>query len=162
LQRKINMNLTEGQQAPEFSGTTQDGKSINLSDYASNKSVVLYFYPEDDTPGCTIQANEFTNLINEFDASGSVVIGLSADNCDSHLRFIEKFGIKYNLIADTSKTICNLYRTWGECEWNGTRYMGIKRSTFVIDKTGKLHKAMYDVKAKGHAQEILGIVKKLP
>ncbi|MFT5504504.1 MAG: peroxiredoxin Q/BCP [Gammaproteobacteria bacterium] len=156
------MNLTEGQQAPEFSGTTQDGKSINLSDYASTKNVVLYFYPKDDTPGCTIEANEFTNLISEFEASGTIIIGVSADSVDSHIQFIEKFGIKFNLFADTSKTICDQYGAWGECEWNGKHYMGIKRSTFVIDKSGALHKAMYDVKAKGHAQEILDIVKKLP
>jgi peroxiredoxin len=122
---------------------------------------VLYFYPKDDTPGCTIEANEFTALIDEFTAADTVVLGVSKDSCVKHQKFIGKHGLKVELLADTEGTLCELYGVWGLRKFMGREYMGIGRSTFVIDKQGKLVEVNYKVKARGHAQAILEIVRAL-
>lgn len=153
--------LEKNQPAPVFTTVDQHGNSVSLADFHGKQSVVLYFYPKDDTPGCTIEANEFTALAAEFDAAGAKILGVSADSCSDHIAFINKFELKIDLLADTSKEICDLYQTWGEQEWQGKKYMGINRATFIIDKQGMLAEVFYDVKAKGHAQAMLDIVKKL-
>ena len=153
--------LEKNQVAPSFSTANQSDEKINLSDYKDNKHVVLYFYPKDDTPGCTIEANQFTELAGEFAAADTVVLGVSKDGCDSHQAFIDKFGLKLDLLADTSGELCNSYGVWQEKEKNGIKKMGIFRSTFVINKDGMLAEAIYGVTADGHAQEMLEKVRSL-
>ena len=153
--------LEPNQPAPDFTSVNQDGENISLSQYRGKKNVVLYFYPKDDTPGCTIEANEFTALIEEFDAADTVVLGVSKDTCEKHQKFINKYNLKVELLADTGGELCDLYGTWGERKFMGRKYMGIGRSTFVIDKQGKLAEVNYKVKAKGHAQMILELVQGL-
>ena len=153
--------LEVNQQAPEFSAVNQDGETVTLEQFRGKKNVVLYFYPKDDTPGCTVEANEFTALIDEFAAADTVVLGVSKDTCAKHQKFISKHGLKVELLADTEGELCELYGTWGLRKFMGREYMGIGRSTFVIDKKGKLVEVNYKVKAKGHAEAILEIVKEL-
>jgi len=147
--------------APSFSSPNQHGETVSLTDFAGKQHVVLYFYPKDDTPGCTIEANEFTALAAEFAAHNAVVIGVSKDDCGSHQAFIDKFGLKVELLADTSGEVCAAYGVWQEKEKNGGKKMGIVRSTFVIDKQGTLVEALYQVDPNGHAQAMLDVVKQL-
>jgi len=153
--------LEVNQAAPEFSAINQDGDTVTLSQFAGKQNVVLYFYPKDDTPGCTVEANEFTALIDDFAAADAVVLGVSKDTCAKHQKFISKHGLKVELLADTEGELCELYGVWGLRKFMGREYMGIGRSTFVIDKKGRLVEVNYKVKAKGHAQAILEIVRGL-
>ena len=153
--------LEKNQAAPAFSTPNQNNEIINLSDYRGRKNVVLYFYPKDDTPGCTIQANQFTALASEFSKVDTVVLGVSKDSCQSHQAFIDKFGLKVDLLADTSGELCDAYDVWREKEKNGVKKMGIVRSTFVIDKEGMLVDALYGVTAEGHAKEVLDKVSRI-
>jgi len=153
--------LEINQPAPAFSTPNQHNDLINLSDFKGNKNVVLYFYPKDDTPGCTIEANEFTALASEFAKFDTVVIGVSKDSCESHQAFIDKFGLKLDLLADTSGDLCEAYGVWQEKEKNGVKKMGIVRSTFVINKEGLLVDLIYGVTAEGHALTMLEKVKTL-
>jgi peroxiredoxin Q/BCP len=153
--------LEVNQTAPAFSAINQDEETISLDRFRGKKNVVLYFYPKDDTPGCTVEANEFTALIDDFAAADTVVLGVSKDSCAKHQKFIAKHGLKVELLADTEGELCELYGVWGERKFMGRTYMGIGRSTFVIDKQGKLIEVNYKVKAKGHAQAILEIVRSL-
>ena len=153
--------LEINQTAPEFNAVNQDGKTVSLSDYRGKNNVVLYFYPKDDTPGCTTEANEFTALIDDFASADTVVLGVSKDSCEKHQKFISKHDLKVELLADTEGELCELYHTWGEKQFMGKQFMGILRSTFVIDKQGKLVEVNYKVRAKGHAQAILELVQGL-
>jgi peroxiredoxin len=153
--------LEKNQAAPAFSSLNQDNEPISLADYRGSKHVVLYFYPRDDTPGCTIEANQFTELASEFAAADAVVLGVSRDSCKSHQAFIDKFGIKVDLLADTSGKLCDAYGVWQEKEKGGVKKMGIVRSTFVINKDGVLVEALYNVAADGHAREMLELVRGL-
>jgi peroxiredoxin len=153
--------LTKKQTAPSFSVPNQNNETVCLSDYTGNKNVVLYFYPKDDTPGCTIEANQFTALASEFAKVDTVVIGVSKDSCESHQAFIDKFGLAVDLLSDTTGELCEAYGVWQEKEKNGVKKMGIVRSTFLINKEGILVEALYGVTADGHAQEILDKVKQL-
>lgn len=150
--------LEINQTAPDFTTTNQDDETVSLSQFKGKKHVVLYFYPKDDTPGCTVEANEFTALISEFAAADAVVLGVSKDSCEKHRKFITKHDLKVNLLADTSGEVCEKYGIWGERQFMGKKYMGIARSTFVIDKKGVLVEVNYKVKAKGHAQQILDLI----
>ena len=153
--------LHANQPAPAFCSPNQHGETVSLVDFAGKKHVVLYFYPKDDTPGCTIEANEFTALAKEFAAHDAVVIGVSKDDCNSHQAFINKFGLKVDLLADTSGEVCAAYGVWQEKEKNGVKKMGIVRSTFIINKNGLLAAALYKVDPPGHAQAMLDAVKQL-
>ncbi|MDX1348297.1 MAG: peroxiredoxin [Thiomicrorhabdus chilensis] len=153
--------LHSNQPAPDFSALNQHQQTVTSSDFIGHKNVVLYFYPKDDTPGCTIEANEFTQMANEFAAADTVVLGVSKDSCASHQTFIDKFSLQVELLADTSGELCEAYGVWQEKEKNGIKKMGIVRSTFIIDKQGKLVEALYGVKPEGHAQAILEKVKTL-
>jgi len=153
--------LEKQQKAPLFSSKNQLNQLVNLSDYAGKKNIVLYFYPKDDTPGCTIEANDFTRLAEEFSKYDTVVIGVSKDSCESHVDFINKYGLKVDLLADTSSELCENYGVWREREKNGVKSMAILRSTFIIDKQGKLVDVAYGVTHEGHAQEVLEKVKSL-
>lgn len=147
--------LEQGQSAPTFKQPNQNNEMISLDDFLGDKNVVLYFYPKDDTPGCTIEANDFTGFVEDFAAANTAVLGVSKDGCDSHQHFIEKFGIRFDLLADTEGSLCNDYGVWQEKEKNGEKKMGIVRSTFIIDKSGKLAYVEYGVNPQGHAQAML-------
>ena len=153
--------LEKNQTAPAFSAPNQHNEMISLSDHKGNKNVVLYFYPKDDTPGCTIEANQFTELASEFAKADTVVLGVSKDSCESHQAFIDKFGLEVELLADTAGELCDTYGVWQEKEKKGVKNMGIARSTFVINKEGELVNAIYGVTADGHAQEMLEKVRQL-
>jgi peroxiredoxin Q/BCP len=153
--------LEKNQAAPAFSAANQHKETISLSDYRDSKNVVLYFYPKDDTPGCTIEANQFTELASEFARVDTVVLGVSKDSCESHQAFIDKFGLEVDLLADTSGELCDAYGVWQEKEKGGVKKMGIVRSTFVINKAGELVEVMYGVAADGHAREMLEKVRGL-
>lgn len=153
--------LEKQQYAPMFRSRNQNNQMVSLTDYAGEKNIVLYFYPKDDTPGCTIEANDFTGLVEEFAKLDTVVIGVSKDTCASHTDFINKFGLKVELLADTSGDLCQNYGVWREREKNGVKSMAILRSTFIIDKNGVLADVMYGVTPEGHAQEVLEKVNNL-
>ncbi|MDH5392945.1 MAG: peroxiredoxin [Gammaproteobacteria bacterium] len=151
--------LTINQAAPSFTTTDQNHNSVSLSDFSENKNVILYFYPKDDTSGCTIEANQFTAMKDQFDQLDCVILGVSKDDAESHCAFIDKFDLKLTLLADTSGTLCNDYGVWQDKGKDGITKMGIVRSTFVINKKGLLIYAQYAVTADGHAQEILNVIK---
>lgn len=153
--------LEANQPAPTFSSINQNGSPVSLSDYRNKNNIVLYFYPKDDTPGCTIEANQFTELASKFANNDTVILGVSKDSCDSHQRFIDKFGLKLDLLADTSGELCDSYGVWQEKEKNGVKKMGIVRSTFIIDKNGVIVDAEYGVTAEGHALAVLEKIKRL-
>jgi peroxiredoxin len=153
--------LEKNQIAPEFRVPDQGNNVINLSEYKNNKNVVLYFYPKDDTPGCTIEARQFTGLANEFSGLDTVIIGVSKDSCESHQAFIEKYGLNVILLADTTGELCEIYGVWQQKEKNGEKKMGIVRSTFIINKEGVLQDVMYAVNADGHARQVLEKIKQL-
>jgi peroxiredoxin Q/BCP len=153
--------LEINQTAPDFTTTNQDDEAVSLSQFKGKQHVVLYFYPKDDTPGCTVEANEFTALVSEFSAVDAVVLGVSKDSGEKHRKFIAKRDLKIELLADTSGEVCEKYGTWGERQFMGKKYMGIARSTFVIDKSGVLVEVNYKVKAKGHAQKMLDFIRTL-
>jgi len=153
--------LKPGQAAPEFNSVDQRNQAVKLSDYKGRNNVVLYFYPKDDTPGCTIEANDFTRLASDFAAHDTTIIGVSRDSCESHRAFIDKFGLMVELLADTNGEVCEAYGVWQEKEKNGVKNMGIVRSTFVIDKNGVLVEAIYGVDPNGHAEAMLAVVNDL-
>lgn len=153
--------LEKNQEAPFFRAINQDNQMIYLSDYTGDKNVVLYFYPKDDTPGCTIEANDFTALADQFAEADTVVIGVSRDDCASHRAFISKYGLNVQLIADVGGSLCNSYGVWQEVEKEGVKKWKIVRSTFIIGKDGNLIEAMYGVNHEGHAQEVLDMIKAL-
>lgn len=153
--------LEKKQLAPEFKALDQSDNMVNLADFSNNSNVVLYFYPKDDTPGCTMEARQFTALATEFSELDTVVIGVSKDTCESHRAFIDKYDLNVKLLADTTGELCKSYGVWQEKEKNGEKKMGIVRSTFVINKDGVLEEVMYGVNADGHAQEILEKIKQI-
>ena len=153
--------IKNNQQAPSFSSPNQDNKVVSLSDFKGKNHVVLYFYPKDDTPGCTIEANDFTKLAKEFADLHTVVIGVSKDSCESHQAFIKKYGLNVELLSDTSGELCESYGVWQEKEKQGVKKMGIVRSTFIINNEGVVEEAMYGVSADGHAQQVLDKIRNL-
>jgi len=153
--------LQAQQPAPIFSSKNQNNDTVNLADFKGKKNVVLYFYPKDDTPGCTIEANDFTRLASEFAKLDTVVIGVSKDSCSSHTDFIKKYDLKVDLLADIEGELCESYGVWREREKNGVKSMAVLRSTFIIDKQGNLADVIYGVNHEGHAQEILEKIKTL-
>jgi thioredoxin-dependent peroxiredoxin len=146
--------VEEGTPAPDFELATDDGRRIRLSELRG-RPVVLYFYPRDDTPGCTTQACEFRDSYARFQERGAVVLGVSPDDEASHARFKSKYSLPFALLADPGHKVADEYGVWGEREYAGRKYMGIQRSTFVIDAKGRVTKAMYGVKPQGHAEKVL-------
>ena len=146
--------LREGDKAPLFNGLDQDGNKISLTDY-KGKKVVLYFYPEDNTPTCTIESCNLRDNITPLTKKGFVVVGVSANDEKSHKKFATKFNLPFPLLADTDKKAINAYGVWGDKSLFGHKYKGIIRTTFVIDEKGKIEKIFNKVKSKNHAQQIL-------
>lgn len=153
--------LQPGDQAPVFCLPNADMKRVSFEELIGQRNFVIYFYPKDDTPGCTIEALEFTDLQSEFDAAETEVIGISRDSCSSHGAFRDKFGLSIQLLSDTDGEACEAYDVWREKEARGEKRMGIVRSTFVVDKAGVIRHALYDVKPKGHAAVLLEMVRAL-
>ena len=145
--------LTEGDTAPNFTAIIQNGETIELSDFIG-KRVIIYFYPKDNTPGCTAEAKNLNENLEELMGKGFVVIGVSPDSEASHQRFIEKYGLKFNLVSDPDKKILEQYDAWGEKKLYGRIYMGVLRKTFIIDHDGKIEKIIEKVKTKDHTNQI--------
>jgi peroxiredoxin Q/BCP len=154
-----NAPLKAGDNAPDFTMATDGGGSISLKKLAGKK-VVFYFYPKDDTPGCTIEAKEFRDHMKEFEKNNSAIIGVSKDSVQSHEKFKEKFCLPFILAADENG-VCEAYGVWVEKSMYGKKYMGIERTTFLIDGKGKIAQVWNKVKPEGHAAEVLEAVKKL-
>jgi peroxiredoxin Q/BCP len=146
--------LQVGDVAPDFEAVTDEGKRVKLSDYRG-KRVVLYFYPKDDTPGCTIQACAFRDHYPAIEEKNAVVLGVSPDDEASHVKFKSKYDLPFTLLVDSDHSIADAYGVWGEKNNYGKKYMGIIRSNFVIDEDGKLLKTMYNVKADASAEQSL-------
>jgi peroxiredoxin len=153
--------LKPGQIAPQFSLPDSDMKLVNTAEFLGKKHLVLYFYPKDDTTGCTIEAVELSDLMEEFHQLNTLVLGISRDNCASHAAFRDKHGLTVQLLADTEGEVCKSYDVWQEKEKNGEKRMGIMRSTFVVDKQGVIRQALYDVKPKGHAAQVIDFVRQV-
>lgn len=152
--------LKIGQLAPAFRLPDADMAVVDLDDLKGG-NVILYFYPKDDTPGCTIEAIEFSDLEQELARSGTVVLGVSRDDCFSHAAFRDKHGLAVRLLSDTDGELCAKYGVWQEKEKDGVKKMGIVRSTFIIDQRGVLRHALYGVNPRGHAAEAVRLVKTL-
>ena len=151
--------VKEGNKAPDFSGKNQDGKPVRLSSFRSKKNVVLYFYPKDMTPGCTTEACDFRDQFKKF--KNTTILGVSADSPERHRKFIDKYNLPFELIADENKKICMKYGVWQEKKLYGKTFMGIVRSTFIIDKAGTVKKILPKVKVKDHVEEVVEILKKI-
>lgn len=151
--------LTTNQKAPSFNTKDENGNTISSSDFTNKKNIVLYFYPKDDTTGCTIEANQFTSLKEQFDAIDTVILGVSKDNEESHCSFIKKYDLSVTLLADTDGALCSNYSVWQNKGTDDEIKMGIVRSTFIIDKSGILKSVEYGVKADGHAASVYEFIK---
>lgn len=152
------MSLTIGQKAPDFELPASDGETVKLSDYVG-KNVVLYFYPKDMTPGCTTEACDFRDKHSKFEEVNAIILGVSPDPINRHEKFIEKHGLPFLLLADEEHKVAESYEVWKLKKNFGKEYMGIERSTFVIDKEGNIAKEWRKVKVEGHVEEALQFIK---
>lgn len=148
------MLISEGDAVPKFELQDSNGKVVKSSDF-KGKKYVIYFYPRDFTPGCTIEADEFSKEYKKFQKIGVEIIGISTDDVESHKKFCEKMKIPYVLLSDTDAAVSKKFGVYGKKQFMGKEYMGIKRSTFLVDEKGKIFKAYPSVKPKGHADEVL-------
>ena len=146
--------ISEGDFVPKFESNDSNGNKIKSSDF-KNKKHVIYFYPKDFTPGCTTEADEFSKDYAKFKKEEIEIIGVSPDNVDSHKKFCEKMGIKYLLLADVDKEISKMFGVWGKKKFMGREYMGVMRSTFLVNEKGKIFKIYPKVKPAGHSKEVL-------
>jgi len=151
--------LKEGIKAPDFTAIDQDGVKVKLSSFKAKKNVVLYFYPKDMTPGCTTQACNFRDQHKKF--KDTVILGVSIDSSERHQKFIAKYDLPFTLIADIEKKVVQKYGVWQEKKLYGKTFMGIVRTTFIIDKAGTIQKIFSKVKVKNHIEEVLSELKKL-
>ncbi len=152
-------DLEIGAKAPDFDRPTDGGGTFKLSRDGKGKKVVLYFYPKDDTPGCTKQAIGFSELIEEFDAAGAIVVGVSKDTVAKHDKFRDKHELKVTLVSDEDGALCEAYGVWQEKKNYGKTYMGIVRTTFLIDEKGKIAQIWPKVRVAGHVETVLEAVK---
>lgn len=151
---ELKLTLKEGDPAPAFAATTNDGGRISLADF-KGKNVILYFYPKDDTPGCTKEACAFRDHFADFKKKGAVVLGVSTDPAKSHAKFVEKFKLPFTLLADEDKKIVEAYGVWGQKTFMGRKYWGTHRVTFLIGPDGKIRRIWPKVKPEEHAAEVL-------
>lgn len=152
--KKNTVSLIAGANAPDFSLNSDNDEQIKLSDY-KGKKVVLYFYPKDDTPGCTAEACSFRDGFSEIQKKGAMVFGVGPDSVESHKKFKEKFHLNFPLLSDIDKKVVSTYGVWKEKNMYGKKYMGIERTTFIIDEAGKIKKVFPKVKVDGHYDEVL-------
>ncbi|HEU5477424.1 MAG TPA: thioredoxin-dependent thiol peroxidase [Gaiellaceae bacterium] len=146
--------VTEGEPAPDFTLMSDAGERISLSDFRG-RPVVLYFYPKDDTPGCTAQACGIRDSYAAFEGAGAVVLGISPDDESKHVKFKEKYGLPFTLLADPQHEVAERYGVWGEKRFRGRAFLGVKRTTFLIAPDGMVARVMHDVKPKTHADDVL-------
>ena len=150
----MNQTLKIGNKAPNFNLPNQNGDSVRLDDF-KGKWLVVYFYPRDDTPGCTVEAKDFTELKTDFEKNETVILGVSPDNEAKHCKFIEKHGLKVELLADTESTMLVDYGVWQEKQMYGKTYMGVVRTTYLVNPDGNIAEVWAKVKARGHAEAVL-------
>jgi peroxiredoxin Q/BCP len=148
--------LDVGDEAPDFELEDQHGRRIRLSDFRGKRRVVLYFYPRDDTPGCTKEACGFRDVQPQLEERNAVVLGVSADTVESHRRFAEKYGLRFHLLSDPDKTVIKQYGVYKEKTMYGRQYWGVERTTFIIDENGKIVGVYRAVRVDGHSQQVLG------
>jgi thioredoxin-dependent peroxiredoxin len=146
--------VEEGKPAPDFTLTSDSGEQVSLESLRG-RPVVLYFYPKDDTPGCTVEACGFRDAYSEFEKRGAVVLGVSPDDQASHVKFKEKYSLPFTLLADPEHEAAERFGVWGEKNCGGKTYWGVKRSTFVIDAEGNVVKVIHNVKPDGHPEQVL-------
>jgi thioredoxin-dependent peroxiredoxin len=147
-------HLKEGDRAPDFQGIDQDGKTVALADF-SGKKLIIYFYPKDDTPGCTAEACNLRDNYETLQAQGYALVGVSPDTAKKHQKFIDKYSLPFPLIADTEKEVANAFGVWGLKKFMGREYEGVHRTTFVIDENGTIAQVFAKVDTKAHAEQIL-------
>ena len=152
------MTLKVGDKAPEFSLPSSTGETISLNEQVGKK-VILYFYPKDDTPGCTKEACDFRDANQDLKKTGAVVLGINVDKLKSHNKFAKKLNLNFPLLSDEDKKVSTAYAAWGEKSMYGRAYMGIYRMTFLIDEEGRIQEIWPNVKPEGHAQEILRLLR---
>jgi thioredoxin-dependent peroxiredoxin len=148
------MALNIGTKAPAFKGINEKGETVSLADY-KGKKLVLYFYPKDSTPGCTAEACDLRDNYQSFQKKGYEILGVSPDSAKSHTKFIEKYELPFSLLADEDHTVAEAYQAWGEKSMYGKKYMGILRTTYVIDEKGKIENVIEKVDTKAHTKQIL-------
>ena len=148
-----------GKPAPDFTLPSTSGEDVSLRQFKGKKTVVLYFYPNDDTPGCTKEACQFRDLYWDFDKVGAVIYGVSADDMDSHKKFQYKHQLGFDLLSDPTAAVCKAYGVWKQKNLYGKKFMGIERTTFVIDKTGRVAQIYPKVKVEGHVAEVLAFLR---
>jgi len=151
--------VKEGNKAPDFSAADQNGNKVKLSSFKGKKNVVLYFYPKDMTPGCTTEACDFRDQFKKFKTTE--ILGVSIDSPERHQKFIEKYDLPFTLISDVDQKVVNKYGVWQEKKLYGRTFMGIVRSTFIIDKSGVVRKIFPKVKVKGHIDDVMEALKEL-
>jgi peroxiredoxin Q/BCP len=147
-------HLIEGDVAPQFQSLNQHSKLISLSDF-KNKKIILFFYPKDNTPGCTAQSCDLNNNYMDLKNKGYDIIGVSPDNEKSHVKFINKYNLSFNLIADVDKELCTTYGVWGKKKFMGREYEGVNRTTFIINQDHIIEKVFIKVNTKNHSQQII-------
>ena len=153
--------LSEGDRVPDVQLQGMNGETVSPADFRGNK-LVLYFYPKDDTSGCTREAQDFTALAAEFEKEGTWILGVSRDSPASHAKFSDKYGLKVRLASDSDGKVCEAFGTWGEKSLYGRKYMGIDRATFLISRDGTIARIWRKVKVPGHAQQVLEAARELP
>ncbi len=159
--KTISLGLDAGDTAPAFDMPADNGSNVKLADFAGKKNVVLYFYPRDDTPGCTLEAKDFRDMVKDFAFEDTIIIGVSKDDIKSHCKFRDKFELSFALASDKESDVCERYGTWVEKSMYGKKYMGIQRATYLIDMDGKIAQVWPKVSVTGHAKEVLEAAKKL-
>lgn len=158
MANELELKLKEGDKAPEFAVATNGGGAVSLSDF-KGKNVILYFYPKDDTPGCTKEACAFRDHWDDFKKAGAVVLGVSTDNVKKHDKFVQKYKLPFTLLADEDKKIVQAYGVWGPKTFMGIKYIGTSRVTFLIGPDGRIKKIWPKVKPAEHAEEVLEALK---
>ena len=153
--------LDEGDPVPDVNLISVEGKEMSPTDFRGQK-LVLYFYPKDDTSGCTREAQDFSATAEEFEKAGTFIIGVSKDSPKSHAKFTDKYDLKVRLASDSDGSVCEAFGTWGEKSLYGRRYMGIDRATFLINRDGTIYRIWRKVKVPGHAEEVLAAARQLP
>jgi peroxiredoxin Q/BCP len=153
--------LKEGDRVPDVKLEAIDGEKVSPADFRGNK-LVLYFYPKDDTSGCTREAQDFTALADQFEKAGTWILGVSRDSPKSHSRFAEKYDLKVRLLSDVDGAACEAFGTWVEKSMYGRKYMGIERATFLVERDGTVHRVWRKVKVPGHAEDVLAAARELP